>query len=115
MRRLGVPLPRSNSQIDTVILALGKGPELGGHPNAAWMRQRARELTRTDSGFLGGQQIMAHDRDSKFCVGFQKISRLAGVTPLRLPPRRQPEAGRAGVGRPAASVDPDPAPFTRPL
>jgi transposase InsO family protein len=57
------------------------------HPNAAWMRRKAQELTQPDSGFLQGQQFLIHDRDSKFCEGFRKILRSAGVAPLRLPPR----------------------------
>ena len=61
--------------------------EITAHPNAAWMRERAEELTRTGSGFLYGQQFLIHDRDSKFCEGFRKIIRSVGVTPLRLPPR----------------------------
>ncbi|MCZ6690580.1 MAG: hypothetical protein O7H41_13360 [Planctomycetota bacterium] len=95
----GVSLPRSDSQIDTVILALGKGPELEGHANVAWLGPRAQEVTLAGSGFLNGQQILLHDQGSKSRGRFRKIPPSAGVTPLRLPPRRQPEAVRLGGGR----------------
>ncbi len=55
------------------------------HPNEEWMEQMARNLTDTDSGALLHQRFLLHDRDTKFCAGFQPILRTAGVEPVRLP------------------------------
>ena len=59
---------------------------LTSHPNAAWMRQVATDLTKP-GGFLEGQQFLIHDRDSKFCRTFRNLIESAGVKSVRLPPR----------------------------
>ncbi len=43
------------------------------HPNAAWMRQIARNLTMDGWGMLKRGQYLIHDRDTKFCTGFKQI------------------------------------------
>ena len=57
------------------------------HPNEAWMMQIARNLTMDGWGFLQGQRYLIHDGDKKFCEAFRGILRVAGVEPLKLPPR----------------------------
>jgi hypothetical protein len=34
------------------------------------MQQMARNMTLSDTGFLGGCRYLLHDRDAKFCVAF---------------------------------------------
>jgi transposase InsO family protein len=57
------------------------------HPNEAWMVQVARNVTMEEWGFLAPGQYLIHDRDTKFCAGFQQIIDAAGVTRVPLPPR----------------------------
>jgi transposase InsO family protein len=57
------------------------------HPNQAWMRQVARNLTMEEWGFLSPGQYLIHDRDGKYCPAFQQLIDAAGVTRVPLPPR----------------------------
>ena len=57
------------------------------HPNEAWMRQIARNLTMGEWGVLKSGQYLIHDRDAKFCPSFQQLLDGAGVKRLPLPPR----------------------------
>jgi hypothetical protein len=38
-------------------------------------------------GFLNGCKYLLHDRDRKFCAGFDGVLKSAGLTALKLPPR----------------------------
>jgi putative transposase len=51
------------------------------------MMQIARHVTMADWGFLAPGQYLIHDRDSKFCLAFQRIIDDAGVKRVRLPPQ----------------------------
>ncbi len=57
------------------------------HPNEAWMKQIARNLTDTEDGFLNGKRYLIMDRDAKFCEAFREILKDEGTKPLLLPPR----------------------------
>jgi Homeodomain-like domain len=57
------------------------------HPNEAWMKQIARNITMADWGFLSNCKYLIHDRDSKFCNSFCSIIKSGGVEPLKLPPQ----------------------------
>ena len=57
------------------------------NPNAAWMKQIARNLTDTEDGFLNETRYLIMDRDTKFCETFREILKDEEVKPLRLPPR----------------------------
>jgi transposase InsO family protein len=57
------------------------------HPNHAWMRQVARNITMEEWGLLSPGQYLIHDRDGKYCPAFQQIIDTAGVTRVPLPPR----------------------------
>jgi transposase InsO family protein len=57
------------------------------HPTEEWMQQVARNLTDSESGTLGHQRFLLHDRDTKFCSGFRSILLDSGLQPLRLPAR----------------------------
>jgi transposase InsO family protein len=56
-------------------------------PDAAWMKQMARNLTMAGEGMLNGCRYLLHDRDAKFCAAFGEVLRSAGIQPLLLPPR----------------------------
>jgi putative transposase len=51
------------------------------------MEQVARNLTDSESGTLGHQKYILHDRDTKFCSGFRSTLSHGGLQPLRLPAR----------------------------
>ena len=51
------------------------------------MGQVARNLTDSESGTLGHQKYILHDRDTKFCSGFTSTLSDGGLQPLRLPAR----------------------------
>jgi transposase InsO family protein len=55
-------------------------------PDAAWMRQVARNLTDCQDGFLRGKTHLLLDRDEKFTAQFRAALAQSGVTPVRLPP-----------------------------
>jgi transposase InsO family protein len=57
------------------------------HPDARWMVQIARNSTMTDWGFLKPGHYLIHDRDGKFCPGFQHVIDNTGVKRAPLPPR----------------------------
>jgi putative transposase len=57
------------------------------HPTEVWMEQVARNLTDSESGTLGHQKYILHDRDTKFCSGFRSTLSHGGLQPLRLPAR----------------------------
>ena len=56
-------------------------------PDSNWMRQMARNVTQADIGFLRGCRYLLHDRDAKFCDGFDALLQSVGIEPLLLPPR----------------------------
>ena len=62
------------------------------HPDDAWMKQMARNLTMADIGFLDGTRYLVHDLDSKFCLSFDQTLRVAGVKPVKLPPQQRSAA-----------------------
>src|ERR1700704_4379960 len=55
------------------------------HPNEAWMKQIARNVTMDDCGALRDCRYLLHDRDTKFTRSFRAIIASAGVEPLVLP------------------------------
>ena len=57
------------------------------HPNEAWMKQIARNVTDPVDGFLLGKRYVLMDRDTKFCPAFRAILKDSGAKPLLLPPR----------------------------
>ena len=57
------------------------------HPDKAWMKQVARNLTNFEDGFLNGKRYLLMDRDTKFCESFRGFLEDEGIEPVRLPPR----------------------------
>jgi len=57
------------------------------HPNEAWMKQIARNVTMDEWGFLDNCRYLIHDRDTKYCRSFRDIIDSGDVKPLRLPAR----------------------------
>jgi len=57
------------------------------NPNETWMKQKARELTACDDGFLNDKQFLIMDRDASLCESFRSLLDDAGVAPVRLPPK----------------------------
>ena len=57
------------------------------HPDHAWMRQIARNVTMEEWGLLAPGQYFIHDRDGKYCPAFQRIIDHTGVQRVPLPPR----------------------------
>jgi len=57
------------------------------HPNEAWMKQIARNVTMDEWGVLGNCRYLVHDRDTKFTDSFRAIVRSSQVEPLKLPAR----------------------------
>ena len=57
------------------------------HPNEAWMKQIARNVTMDEWGFLEGCRYLIHDRDTKFTDSFRAIVKSSQVEPLKLPAR----------------------------
>ncbi|MHC4082933.1 MAG: integrase core domain-containing protein [Planctomycetota bacterium] len=57
-------------------------------PDGLWMEQVARNLIDDFSGFLREKRFLIHDRDPPFTRGFRELLQSAGVTSVRLPPRR---------------------------
>ncbi len=55
------------------------------HPNDAWMKQIARNVTMDEWGFLEGCRYLIHDRDTKFTDSFRAIVKSGQVEPLKLP------------------------------
>jgi transposase InsO family protein len=57
------------------------------HPNEAWMKQIARNVTMDEWGFLESRRYLIHDRDTKFTDSFRAIVKSGQVEPLKLPAR----------------------------
>jgi putative transposase len=57
------------------------------HPDEAWMRQIARNVTMDEWGFLESRRYLIHDRDTKFTESFRAIVKSSDVEPLKLPAR----------------------------
>jgi putative transposase len=57
------------------------------HPNEAWMKQIARNVTMDEWGFLDNCRYLIHDRDTKFTDSFRAIVKSSHVEPLKLPAR----------------------------
>ena len=57
------------------------------HPDEAWMKVIARNLTDPLDGFLQGKRYVLMDRDGKFCPAFRDRLKDEGVKPLLLPAR----------------------------
>ena len=57
------------------------------HPNEAWMKQIARNVTMDECGCLDGGRYLIDDRSTKFCDSFRQVVKSSGVEPLRLPAR----------------------------
>jgi len=57
------------------------------HPNEAWMKQVARNVTMDEWGFLDKCRYLIHDRDTKYCQSFRKIIESGDVKTLPLPAR----------------------------
>src|ERR1700692_1254181 len=57
------------------------------HPNEAWMKQIARNVTMDDCGALRDCRYLLHDRDTKFTRSFRAIIASGRVKPLALPAR----------------------------
>ena len=57
------------------------------HPNEAWMKQIARNVTMDDCGALRDCRYLLHDRDTKFTRSFRSIIASGRVKPLALPAR----------------------------
>ena len=63
---------------------------LGGitaNPNTAWMMQVAKNVTDPFDGFLQDKKFLIIDRDTKYCEAFRHLLKMAGVQPIRLPPK----------------------------
>jgi putative transposase len=56
-------------------------------PDSEWMKQMARNVTMANVGFLNGCRYLLHDRDAKFCTGFDGVLETVGLQVLKLPPR----------------------------
>ena len=56
-------------------------------PDGRWMEQMARNMTMSEIGFLCGCKYLLHDRDGKFCTGFDAILESVGIKVRLLPPR----------------------------
>jgi len=57
------------------------------HPNEAWMKQIARNVTMDEWGFLEGCWYLIHDRDTKFTDSFRAIVQSSDIEPLKLSAR----------------------------
>src|SRR4030088_2569779 len=55
------------------------------HPDEAWMKQVARNVTMDDCGALRDCRYLLHDRDTKFTRSFRAIIGSGRVEPLALP------------------------------
>ena len=61
---------------------------LGGltrNPDEAWMKQIARNVTGEEGGMQSARYLI-HDRDGKYCAGFDAVFESVGIEPLKLPP-----------------------------
>ena len=56
-------------------------------PCGTWTEHVVRSLLDDFDGFLLGKRYLIHDRDSLFTGAFENPIRVAGIQPIRLPPR----------------------------
>ncbi|MBA3708764.1 MAG: transposase [Planctomycetes bacterium] len=58
------------------------------HPDEAFMKQIARNVTMDDVGWLKriGAKYLIHDHDTKFCESFVMLLKTGGVEAIKLPP-----------------------------
>jgi hypothetical protein len=57
------------------------------HPDEAWMKQIARNVTMEGCGILRDCRYLLHDRDTKYTASFRAIIASGQVKPLALPAR----------------------------
>jgi transposase InsO family protein len=57
------------------------------HPNEAWMKTIALELTNCEGGFLKDKDYLFMDRDATFSKSFRACLKREGVKPIRLQSR----------------------------
>jgi len=57
------------------------------HPNEAWMKQIARNVTMEGCGALRDCRYLLHDRDTKYTRSFRAIVASGDIGPLALPAR----------------------------
>src|SRR3982074_2220521 len=57
------------------------------HPDEAWMKQIARNVTMDDCGALRDCRYLLHDRDTRFTRSFRAVMASGGIEPLALPAR----------------------------
>src|SRR5262245_21003387 len=57
------------------------------HPDEAWMKQMARNVTMEGCGILRDCRYLLHDRDTKYTQSFRAIIASGQVEPLALPAR----------------------------
>jgi len=55
------------------------------HPDEAWLKQIAKNMTDCEDGFLKGKRYLLMDRDTKFCESFRGLLDDEGVEPVQLP------------------------------
>ncbi len=55
------------------------------HPDEAWTKQIARNVTMDEWGFLESRRYLIHDGDTKFTESFRAIVKASHVEPLKLP------------------------------
>jgi putative transposase len=56
-------------------------------PDGDYMKQAAKILTDYENGFLKDKRYLIHDRDPLYTSEFYSILKIAGVKPVKLPPR----------------------------
>ena len=56
------------------------------NPAARWIKQVARNVTDTDSGFLLGTRYLIMDRDAIFTAEYREFLGREGIKAVRLPP-----------------------------
>ena len=61
------------------------------HPDSAWITQQARNLASDPDQPTLDARFLIHDRDAKFCRGFDEVFRTEGVKPV-VTPYRSPRA-----------------------
>ncbi len=56
-------------------------------PCGSWTEHAFRSLIDEFDGFLLGKRYLIHDRDPLFTAALENLLRVAGIKPIRLPPR----------------------------
>jgi putative transposase len=82
-------------------------------PDLGWMEQMARNVTQADIGFLSGCRYLLHDRDTKFCAGFDTILESVGIQAMVLPPRSPNLNSHASYCTSLVAWAPNAVPLTR--